>query len=81
MKEHLPEEHRATRIVSAVTLVFEQLGRSITQVAFVRVPRTDEDYRELVELLDRVAVGVTDTRFLTNWPSDDSMAADTRKEK
>jgi aryl-alcohol dehydrogenase-like predicted oxidoreductase len=33
MKEFLPEEKRATRIISAVKLVSEQLGRSMAQVA------------------------------------------------
>jgi aryl-alcohol dehydrogenase-like predicted oxidoreductase len=33
MKDFLPEEQRATRVVSAVKLVSEQLGRSMAQVA------------------------------------------------
>ena len=33
MREFLPEEHRATRIISAVKAVSEQVGRSMAQVA------------------------------------------------
>ena len=33
MKEFLPEEQRATRIISAVKAVSEQVGRSMAQVA------------------------------------------------
>lgn len=33
MKDFLPEEERATRVVSAVRAVSEQLGRSMAQVA------------------------------------------------
>ena len=33
MKEFLPEEQRATRIISAVKAVSEQVGRSMSQVA------------------------------------------------
>jgi aryl-alcohol dehydrogenase-like predicted oxidoreductase len=33
MKEFLPEEHRATRIISAAKAVSEQVGRSMAQVA------------------------------------------------
>ncbi len=35
MKEFLPEEQRATRIISAVKAVSEQVGRSMAQVALV----------------------------------------------